>query len=133
MSLRENYFEGQQNITIESKREGDKALPELINDINTNIASNDSDISALQTLMSRTSNIFISTEQTGTGAAQNIAHTLVDDTGTAVAPVAVLVAVTDDTAVDGAGGYSIVEGVHTDANVIVTVTTGVKFKVLAIY
>jgi hypothetical protein len=69
--------------------------------------------------------MFVSTEQTGTGAVQNIAH------GLAGIPTKVLVSVTDDTAVYGVSGYSIVEGAHDGTNVVVTVTTGVKFKVLA--
>ena len=70
--------------------------------------------------------IFVSTEQIGTGAAQNIAH------GLAGAPTKVLVSVTDDTAVDGTGGYTITEGAHDGTNVVVTVSLGVKFKVLAL-
>jgi len=67
---------------------------------------------------------FISTEQTGTGAVQNIAH------GLTVAPTAVLVHVTDDTAAYSTG-YSIVEGSHTTTNVVLTVTDEVKYKVQA--
>jgi hypothetical protein len=70
--------------------------------------------------------IFVSTEQIGTGAVQNIAH------GLTVTPTKVLVSVTDDTAVDGTGGYTITEGAHDGTNVVVTVSLGVKFKVLAL-
>lgn len=69
--------------------------------------------------------LFVSTEQTGTGIAQNVAH------GLAVTPTKVIIAVTDDTAVYGVSGYSVVEGAHDGTNVVVTVTTGVKFKVMA--
>jgi hypothetical protein len=70
------------------------------------------------------SDLFVSTEQTGTGASQNIAHGL---TGT---PTAVFVAPTDLTPVI-AGSYSCVEGAHDGTDVIVTVTSGKKFKVMA--
>ena len=66
--------------------------------------------------------VFISTEQTGTGSAQNVAH------GLGVAPTGgVLVSVTE-----AAGdAFDVAEGTHTSTNVVVTVTSGVKFKVLA--
>ena len=66
---------------------------------------------------------FVSTEQTGTGSSQNVAHGL---SGT---PSAVLVSVTEDPA---GTGFDVAEGAHDGTNVVVTVTTGVKFKVLAI-
>lgn len=66
--------------------------------------------------------IFISTEQTGTGASQNVAH------GLGRTPTSVFVSVTDD---DSGGGFSIAEGAHDGTNVVLTVTTDVKFKVLA--
>jgi len=68
--------------------------------------------------------VFVSTEQTGTGSAQNVAH------GLGVVPSAVLVAPTE-LAADLAAGYDCAEGTHTSTNVVVTVTTGAKFKVLA--
>ena len=68
--------------------------------------------------------VFVSAEQTGTGAAQNVAH------GLGVAPTAVLVAPTDLTPAT-LGQYSAVEGAHTATNVVVTVTSGKKFKVFA--
>jgi hypothetical protein len=67
---------------------------------------------------------FVSTEQTGTGSAQNVAH------GLGVAPAAVLIAPTD-TAPSTTGAYTVTEGTHTTTNVVVTVTSGKKFKVLA--
>lgn len=68
--------------------------------------------------------VFISAEATGTGSAQNIAH------GLGAAPTAVLVAPTD-TAPATVGVYTCVEGTHTSTNVVVTVTSGKKFKVMA--
>jgi len=73
---------------------------------------------------------FASAEQTGTGSAQNVAH------GLGVVPSAVLVSITDPGletagAADGALRAVIVEGSHTTTNVVVTVTAGAKFKVLA--
>ena len=68
--------------------------------------------------------VFVSTEQTGTGSAQNVAH------GLSVIPRAVLVVPTDLTAAT-VGQYSAVEGTHTNINVVVTVTSGKKYKVLA--
>ena len=68
--------------------------------------------------------VFVSTEQTGTGASQNVAH------GLGVTPAAVLVAPTD-TSPSTTGAYTVVEGSHGATNVVVTVTSGKKFKVLA--
>lgn len=68
--------------------------------------------------------VFVSTEQTGTGSAQNIAH------GLGAVPAAVLIVPTD-TAPATTGAYTAVEGAHDATNVIVTVTSGKKFKVLA--
>jgi hypothetical protein len=67
---------------------------------------------------------FVSTEQTGTGAAQNVAH------GLGAAPTKVFVAPTE-LAADLAAGYDVAEGAHDATNVVLTVTTGAKFKVLA--
>jgi hypothetical protein len=68
---------------------------------------------------------FISSETTGTGSAQNVAH------GLGVIPSAVLVSFTELPA-DLAAGADIAEGTHTTTNVVLTVTSGVKFKVLAL-
>lgn len=68
--------------------------------------------------------VFKSTEQTGTGSAQNVAH------GLGVTPGLVMVFPTD-TGVATAGVYVVTEGTHTTTNVVVTVTTGKKFKVVA--
>lgn len=70
-------------------------------------------------------NVFVSTEQTGTGSAQNIAH------GLGVTPALVLVAPTDLSAAT-VGLITVVEGTHDATNVVVTVTSGKKFKVLVI-
>lgn len=66
--------------------------------------------------------LFVSTEQTGTGAAQTIAH------GLGLTPSKVLIIPTNVPS----GGYTVTEGTHGTANVSVTVTTGAKFKVMAI-
>ena len=68
--------------------------------------------------------VFISTEQTGTGSAQNIAH------GLGVVPSFVFVSPTDLTP-STVGSYVVTEGTHTTTNVVVTVTTSKKFKVIA--
>lgn len=68
---------------------------------------------------------FISSEQTGTGAAQNIAH------GLDFVPSHVLVVPTD-TSPATIGVFTVTEGAHTNVNVVVTVTSGKKFKVFAI-
>lgn len=72
----------------------------------------------------REAQVFVSTEQTGTGAPQNIAH------GLAATPTKVFVAPTDLTPAT-VGSYSVVEGAHDGTNIVVTVTSGKKFKVLA--
>lgn len=68
--------------------------------------------------------IFVSTEQTGTGSAQNIAH------GLGVTPTYVFLSPTD-LAPATAGVYTVTEGTHTSTNVVVTVTASKKFKVIA--
>lgn len=64
---------------------------------------------------------FKSTEQTGTGSSQNVAH------GLGVTPGLVFVMVTD-----AGSTYVLTEGTHDATNVVVTVTSGKKFKVIAI-
>ena len=64
--------------------------------------------------------LFVSTEQTGTGSAQNIAH------GLGRAPSLVLFGFTGGTVVT-----SVVEGTHDATNVVITVTSGAKYKILA--
>lgn len=69
--------------------------------------------------------VFKSTEQTGTGSSQNVAH------GLGVTPGLVIVYPTD-TSPATAGVYAMTEGSHDATNVVVTVTSGKKFKVVAI-
>lgn len=73
-----------------------------------------------------TQTIFSSTEQTGTGSSQNVAH------GLAAAPTHVLVSVTELPDAAAETGFDVAEGSHDATNVVVTVTNTVKFKVLAI-
>lgn len=68
--------------------------------------------------------IFFSSEQTGTGSAQNIAH------GLGATPTGVIVWPTDLSPAT-VGQYVVTEGTHTSTNVVVTVTTSKKFKVFA--
>lgn len=68
--------------------------------------------------------MFVSTEQTGTGSPQNIAH------GLGAVPAFVFGSPTD-TSPATVGVYTLTEGAHDATNIIVTVTTGKKFKVLA--
>lgn len=67
---------------------------------------------------------FVSTEATGTGSAQNIAH------GLGVIPSAVFVSATDLTP-STVGSFVVTEGTHTTTNIVLTVTTSKKFKVIA--
>ncbi|TXH50966.1 MAG: hypothetical protein E6Q97_19355 [Desulfurellales bacterium] len=64
----------------------------------------------------------LSNEVVGNGAAQNFAH------GFGVAPALVVAIPSDLTG----GAYTVVYGVHTSTNAICTVTTGEKYRVLAI-
>jgi hypothetical protein len=67
---------------------------------------------------------FLSAVQTGTGAAQNVAH------GLGAIPAGVLVSVVDISA-EGAAPFTVTEGAHDATNVKLTVTAGAKYKVLA--
>jgi hypothetical protein len=71
-----------------------------------------------------TAKAFVSAEQTGNGSAQNVAH------GLGLVPSAVLIVPTD-TAPATTGAYTATEGTHTETNVVVTVTSGKKYKVFA--
>jgi hypothetical protein len=64
-------------------------------------------------------NMFVSTLQTGTGAEQSIAH------GLGAVPTHVLI-------INYEEATTATEGAHTDTNVVVTVTNGKSFKVIAI-
>ena len=75
-------------------------------------------------LSSERAPVFFSTEQTGTGASQNVAH------GLGIKPRGVVVWPTDLTPAT-VGSYSVVEGTHAATNVVLTVTSGKKFKVFA--
>ena len=68
--------------------------------------------------------VFKSSEQTGTGSAQNIAH------GLAVTPGLVMIFPTD-TSPSVLGTYVVTEGSHGSTNVVVTVTSGKKYMVVA--
>ena len=69
---------------------------------------------------------FVSAEQTGTGATQNVAH------GLGFVPSRVFVTYTDLTPAT-AGSVNVTYGSHTSTNVVVTVTSGKKFLVVAEY
>lgn len=71
------------------------------------------------------SSLFLSTEQTGTGSSQNVAH------GLGAVPTS-SVAILSELPADLAAGADIAYGTHTSTNVVVTVTSGIKFYVLAI-
>jgi hypothetical protein len=75
-------------------------------------------------MRTRKPTIFVSSEQTGTGSSQSIAH------GLGVKPRFVFIAVTGSPSSYAA--LSVTEGTHTSTNVVVTVTSGWKFKVVAI-
>lgn len=70
---------------------------------------------------SRVTAPFKSTEQTGNGSSQNVAH------GLGVVPSLVLIIPSNLTG----GAYVVVEGTHTSTNVLVTVTNGEKYLVVA--
>lgn len=81
---------------------------------------------ATATTATAVSGKFQSTVQTGTGSAQNIAH------GLGVTPTMVLAAPYDNTASGSTPfTFQITEGSHTNTNIIVTATSGLKFKVIA--
>jgi len=111
------YFEGQQNISKGNRRGDDKLLVEVLNESATAAAAVEADVAALQLAVEKE----VLAEEVGTGAPQNVAHSL------GKVPTGVLVSFTD---VPAAGGAVITEGVHTDAEVVLTVTALAKFKVL---
>lgn len=74
---------------------------------------------------------FESAEITGDGTAQSTAHGLLDADFAARVPTLVWTEVTEiGTAL--AGPLTIVKGTHTATNIIVTATTGIKYRVFAI-
>jgi hypothetical protein len=70
--------------------------------------------------------LFVSTEQTGTGSSQNVAH------GLGATPSKVLIVPTEHPGTPDTGAFDIAEGAHDVTNVVVTVTVNVKFKVWAL-
>ena len=66
--------------------------------------------------------VFSSTEQTGTGSSQNIAH------GFGSTPSMAWAVVTDS----GAGVFTVTPGTHTSTNCVFTVSLGIKYRVYAI-
>ncbi|MBS7623882.1 hypothetical protein KEJ39_09485 [Candidatus Bathyarchaeota archaeon] len=75
-------------------------------------------------MRARKPTIFVSAEQTGTGSAQNIAH------GLGVVPRLVFVSITESPETYAA--LDVAEGTRTNTNVVVTVASGWKYKVIAI-
>ena len=71
----------------------------------------------------RVKKYFLSAEQTGTGSAQNIPHNL------GVVPRLVLVLITGSPSTYSA--LTVTMGTHTASNIVVTVTSGWKYKVYA--
>lgn len=69
-----------------------------------------------------TNALFLSTEQTGTGAPQNVAH------GFGSIPTIAFAIPSDLTG----GVYVVTYGTHTTTNVVCTVTSGEKFRIVAI-
>ena len=67
---------------------------------------------------------YVSAERTATGSAETVAH------GMGVKPSAVLIVPTD-TSPAVVGVFTVTEGSHTSANVVVTVTASKKYKILA--
>ena len=65
--------------------------------------------------------VFLSTEQTGNGSAQNVAH------GLGTTPALVFAIPSDATG----GAFTVAYGTHTSTNAIVTVTNGEKYRVVA--
>lgn len=120
--LSNEYFEGQENITKGNRRGNDKILPEILNDKDTALA-------ALATIVGRKKSVFISDLQTGTGAEQDIAHTLVNDAGEAVAPLAVIPVIVNDATL----AVAFVEGTHTASVIKMTAGLAQTYKVIAIY
>jgi len=76
--------------------------------------------------LSKAGGKFQSTVQTGTGSAQSIAH------GLGIVPTLVLVAPYDNTAAGSTPfAFAISEGSHTSTNLLITATSGLKYKVIA--
>lgn len=69
-----------------------------------------------------TASMFLSTEQTGTGSPQNVAH------GFGSIPTICFAIPSELTG----GIYAVVYGTHTTTNVVLTVTSGEKFRIVAV-
>lgn len=106
------------SVTGTGNGSAEKSLPKILNGVvkNENLSADAVSASKI--------NYFKSSEQTGTGSSQNIAH------GLGVAPSLVMVYPTDLTPGTD-GDYTFTEGSHTSTNVVVTVTNGKKFMVVA--
>jgi len=66
--------------------------------------------------------VFLSTEQTGNGASQSVAH------GLGAVP-SLIFAIPSDLS---GGAYTVAYGTHTATNALVTVTSGEKYRIVAI-
>jgi hypothetical protein len=69
-------------------------------------------------------NVFLSTEQTGNGSPQNVAH------GLGAVP-AIVFAIPSNLTAGLGGAYVVTYGTHTSTNAVVTVTSGEKYRVVA--
>jgi hypothetical protein len=90
---------------------------ELVAKVGSQFSSNNS--TSMNVIREQKDKYFLSSEQTGNGSAQSVAH------GLKHTPQVVKIIVTDESASD----FVITEGTHTATNVVVTVTSGVKYKV----
>lgn len=90
--------------------------------LDTNVKTMDDVRRALADIARQMNQTFVSTEQTGTGAAQNIAHSLFQT------PRAVFAVPSNLTG----GVFVVTYGTHTATNCVVTVTLGEKYRVIAI-
>jgi hypothetical protein len=82
-------------------------------------------LAAFKNAATSVNGVFFSAVQTGTGAAQNIAH------GLGVVPDLVF-AIPEDLNVATIGAYTVVNGAHTSTNAIFTVTLSKTYRVVAI-
>lgn len=91
----------------------------IANDAVTTVKINNDAVTAAKALT------FVSTEQTGSGSEQSIAH------GLGATPSIVIIAVTEHPGTPDTGAFDVAEGVHDGTNVLATVTLNVKYKVFA--
>ena len=97
---------------------GEIATADLASDAVTTVKITDANVTFAK------AKAFASAVQTGDGTAQSIAH------GLGATPTAVLIVPTS-TAPATVGDYTATEGAHTSTDVVVTVTSGKKYKVMA--